>query len=252
MNEIFHVYEEAARFFSSNLDSPQARDYIEKRKLNDETVQKFRIGFAPSKGLEGRLLEHLKNMFDIDIIKKSGLIIDHDSMYEQNHKIEYAYFRQRLMLPLFDEDKIIGFGGRVIDDDILPKYIFRPLKLREGYLYGFNLALRKIMETGEVILTEGHFDVIMAHQEGLTNTVSSAPIILTKKHLSKLKGIVERVIICYDNDKSGNLMKKEAIGILSEEGISSRIVDLPTKDLDEFLKRYSIEDFYKLLDERPN
>lgn len=167
--KVFKVNEFTAQFYHENLYKPEskiAQEYIKKRKLTNETLKSFRLGFS---GKFDELYKALKKegFQDLEILE-SGLVNKND-----NGKYIDRY-RNRLMFPICDaRGRVIAFGGRVLDDS-KPKYINSPENIvysKGRNLFGLNVA--KKGDTKKLLIVEGYMDVISLHQRGITNVVAS-------------------------------------------------------------------------------
>lgn len=166
--KVFKVNEFTAAYYHENLYKPEskiAQDYIKKRKLSNETLKSFRLGFS---GKFDELYQALKKEgFQDPEILESGLVNKND-----NGKYIDRY-RNRLMFPICDaRGRVIAFGGRVLDDS-KPKYINSPENIvysKGRNLFGLNVA--KKGDTKKLLIVEGYMDVISLHQRGITNVVA--------------------------------------------------------------------------------
>ena len=166
--KVYKVNEFTAQFYHENLykpDSKIAQEYIKKRKLTNETLKSFRLGFS---GKFDELYKALRKegYQDLEILE-SGLVNKND-----NGRYIDRY-RNRLMFPICDaRGRVIAFGGRVLDDS-KPKYINSPENIvysKGRNLFGLNVA--KKGDTKKLLIVEGYMDVISLHQRGITNVVA--------------------------------------------------------------------------------
>lgn len=166
--KVFKVNEFTAEFYHQNLYKPEskiAQEYIKKRRLTNETLKSFRLGFS---GKFDELYKALRKegYQDLEILE-SGLVNRND-----NGKYIDRY-RDRLMFPICDaRGRVIAFGGRVLDDS-KPKYINSPENIvysKGRNLFGLNVA--KKGDTKKLLIVEGYMDVISLHQRGITNVVA--------------------------------------------------------------------------------
>lgn len=242
--KIFEANLEAARFFyASMLKSKAAIGYLNKRKLDRNTVKKFGIGYSIND--YEALHRHLKSKgFSDEIIFNSGLVLKNDKGYV------YDRFRNRIMFPVFDiKDRIIGFGGRVLDDS-KPKYLNSPETpvFKKGTnLYGLNAVLKtKIPDS--LIIVEGYMDCIALHQHGINNAVASLGTSLTINQAKLVRRYCRDVYICYDADAAGQTATLRGLDILSNAGCIVKIIMIPNgKDPDEFLKVSDSSEFNVLI-----
>ena len=167
--KVYKVNEFTAQFYHENLYKPEskiAQDYIKKRKLTNNTLKAFQIGFS---GKFNELYTALKKQgFDDKEILESGLVNKNDNGTYIDR------YRNRLMFPICDvRGRVIAFGGRVLDDS-KPKYINSPENIvysKGRNLYGLNVA--KKGDTKKLLIVEGYMDVISLHQREITNVVGS-------------------------------------------------------------------------------
>lgn len=242
--KIFEANLEAARFFYVNmLRSKSAIDYLNKRKLDRNTIKKFGIGY--SRNDYEALHNHLKSKgFSDEVILNSGLVLKNDRGYV------YDRFRNRIMFPVFDvKNRIIGFGGRVFDNS-KPKYLNSPETpvFKKGTnLYGLNAVLKsKIPDS--LIIVEGYMDCIALHQHGIDNAVASLGTSLTINQAKLVRRYCRDVYICYDADAAGQTATLRGLDILSNAGCIVRIIMIPNgKDPDEFLKVSDSSEFNVLI-----
>lgn len=241
---IYKINAEAGRFFYDQLSSPQgtiAREYIIKRGLLQNTVNKFGLGYSP----EGNhLLAHLRNLgYTDEQIIASGMAVKNDSgnIYDR--------FRNRLMFPIIDVRKnIIGFGGRVMDDS-MPKYLNSPETLafsKSHNLFGLNFA--KATKEEYFILVEGYMDVISLHQNGINSAIATLGTALTSEQARIIKRMKSETIIAYDSDNAGQNATKRGIEMLADEGLVVRVLTMTgSKDPDEYIKTNGAGAFRELI-----
>ncbi len=230
---LYEINRAAARFFHSTLKSPQGKaglEYISKRALLPQTVTRFGIGYAPDSWYA--LLDHLKGLgYGEDDIRAAGLTL-------KGKKGDFDFFRNRVIFPIIDHrDRVIGFGGRALDNEIKPKYLNtndNTIFHKRTNLYGLNKARSS---KDPIILCEGYMDVIALHQAGFSSAVASLGTALTPEQARLIKRYNDRVVICYDSDNAGRNAAEKAIGILRAAGLEVRVITVPgSKDPDEFMK----------------
>ncbi|MDR0405853.1 MAG: DNA primase [Clostridiales bacterium] len=241
---IYKINTGSARFFYDCLLSERgeaARRYITDRRLTQNTVNKFGLGFAP----EGsRLLARLRELgFSDDEILLSGMAVKNDS------GSIYDRFRNRLMFPIIDVRKnIIGFGGRVMDDSV-PKYLNSPetAAFSKSYnLFGLNFA--KSAKDSFFVLVEGYMDVISLHQSGITSAVATLGTALTPEQARIIKRMRQEAVIAYDSDEAGQNATKRAIELLADEDVTVKVLTMnDCKDPDEYIKANGAGAFHELI-----
>lgn len=248
-DEVYKVNEAAAKFYHQTLYQPTsklAQEYVKKRKLGNNTLKTFLIGYAPS---NNELYEHLKaEGFSYEALLASNLIGK-----SENGRF-YDKFRNRLMIPIQDvRGKIIAFGGRVLDDS-KPKYINSPEDIvysKGRNLFGLNVARKN--STGllkRILVVEGYMDAISLYQRGITNVVASLGTALTDNQGRLLRRNAEQVILGYDADGAGQAAIIRGMDILKNLGVDIRVLQISgAKDPDEYVVKYGADKFRKCMDD---
>jgi len=222
-DRLFLILETATLFFKNKF-TEEAKEYLKKRGLNSETIEKWRLGYSLQEWRS--LYDFLKSKgFQESDMEKVGLVRKSDKGY-------YDWFRDRIMFPLFDNSgRVIGFSGRIFHDDKKSaKYINSPetaLYSKSENLYGLNFAKQAIRERGYTILVEGQMDAILVHQAGFLNTVASGGTALTDRHLDILKRMSNNLLIAYDGDKAGFGASERAWQKALSIGMDVKIAKLP-------------------------
>jgi DNA primase len=243
--KIYKINVDAARYFYGKLrKNKNALNYFRGRGITDSTLTKFGLGYSIDSWNE--LLNHLrsKGYTELDMLN-AGLIIKNEK-----NKL-YDRFRNRVMFPVFDiKGKVIGFGGRVLDDS-KPKYLNSPetaLFKKGTNLYGLNFALKDLKQR-IIVIVEGYMDCISLHQYGITNAVASLGTALTVNQTKLLKRYADKIIIAYDADLAGQTATLRGLEILRNEGFDIGVLTVPQgKDPDEFIRTNGKEAFAKLID----
>lgn len=247
---LLEVNKEAAKYYYFLLRSEPGKigmEYLERRKLTEETRNSFGLGYASMSGND--LIAYLKSKgFKDEEIRDSGLA----SFSEQ--KGLHSKFWNRVMFPIQDSNhRVIGFGGRVMGDGE-PKYLNSPeteIFDKSRNLYGLNFA--RTSRKKNFILCEGYMDVIALHQAGFNQAVASLGTAFTSGQANLLRRYTGDVLLAYDSDGAGTKAAIRAIQILRETGLSSKVINMkPYKDPDEFIKNLGTEEFRKRMDEAEN
>ena len=246
--KLLEINKIAATFYYHQLKSPAGQsglDYLKKRQLSDKTINTFGLGYAPQ--LTGDLYRMLKEKgYDDELLKESGLFTYEKGIREK--------FWNRVIFPIMDiNNKVIGFGGRVMGDG-KPKYLNSPeTKLfdKSKNLYGLNVA--RSSRKNNLIICEGYMDVISMHQAGFNQAVASLGTALTPGHARLMKRYTDNVLITYDSDEAGVKAALRAMPILKEAGLSTKVINMrPYKDPDEFIKALGTEAFQERIDKAEN
>lgn len=219
-----------------------AQEYVKKRKLSNETLKSYRIGFS---GKFDELYKALvKEGFQEKEILESGLI-------NKNENGKYIdRYRNRLMFPICDvRGRVIAFGGRVLDDS-KPKYINSPENIvysKGRHLFGLNVAKKNDLK--KILIVEGYMDVISLHQRGITNVVAALGTALTQSQGWLLRRSSEQIILGFDSDGAGQTAILRSIEILQNMGCDMRILQMEgAKDPDEYIIKYGNARFQNLMD----
>lgn len=244
-DKMYNINVEAARYFFNNLrKNEKAYSYFKNRGIDDITMKRFGLGFATDGW------HNLRNYLKTKGIKEEELLNLGLTIKSPKGSI-YDRFRNRVIFPVFDySGKVIGFGGRVLDDS-KPKYLNSPetpLFKKGIHLYGLNFAVKSNMDRA-VVIVEGYMDCISLHQHGITNVVATLGTALTEYQAKLLKRYVDRVIISFDADIAGQNATLRGLEILKKEGFDIRVLQVPQgKDPDEYIKANGKEAFIKLIE----
>ncbi|MEZ4624008.1 MAG: DNA primase [Thermomicrobiales bacterium] len=215
-NGLLAALDLAATFFHDVLRNHAAgelgRRLASERGLDDRTIERFRLGFAPNSwdalvetaGVEG---------FDQGIAIEAGLAQERDSGGA------YDRFRNRFIFPISNRDgKIVGFGARAIGDD-QPKYLNSPqtpLFDKSSLLYALDLAKETIRQDDRAIVVEGYMDAIAAHQFGHANVVAAMGTALTESQVNQLKRFSKRIVLALDADAAGQMATLRSLESMPE------------------------------------
>ena len=200
------VMESALEFFRKQMLNTEpgrkALEYLHNRKLTDETIKIWGLGYAPDSW--NQLLDHLlAKGYTRDLILKAGLL----SQGEDGRV--YDRFRDRLMFPIRNPfGKMAGFGGRVLNPDDVPKYLNSPATEvfdKGRLLYGLDLARAGMRTQDQAVIVEGYMHVIGLHQAGFNNAVSPMGTALTEAQFNLIKKITTNIILALDPDAAGQM-----------------------------------------------
>ena len=243
--KVYKINEFVAKYYHENLyknTSKIAQEYVKKRKLNNETLQSYQIGFS---GTFNELYKELiKQGFEEKEILETGLV------NKNNNGTFIDRYRNRLMFPICDiRGKVIAFGGRVLDDS-KPKYINSPENVvysKGRHLYGLNVA--KKGDISRLLIVEGYMDVISLHQRGITNVVAALGTALTQSQGWLLRKNSQQVILSFDSDGAGQTAIVRSLEILQNMGCDMRVLQMDgAKDPDEYIIKYGSARFQNIMD----
>lgn len=244
-SRLIELLEKSCLWYQEQLQrsfGESARNYLEKRQIKKESIEQFRLGYAPSSGL----LKFLENQgFSEQECIEAGVAIKSESG-------TYDRFKNRLMFPIISpKNQVIAFGGRILAKGE-PKYLNSPetaVFQKRYVLYGFNQARKNMRQ--QAVVVEGYIDVIRLHQEGLPIAVAPLGTALTVEQLQQLWRLVDDPVVAFDGDSAGEKAALAAITksipYLSAKN-SLKILFLPKdEDPDSYVKTQGIDNFKKLL-----
>lgn len=230
----------ALKFFAYFLEKhncgQEAREYLKKREIKQETIKQFSLGYAPkSWNSLGNYL--LKKGYSLPEIIKTGLV--------SPGKVKpgwYDRFRGRVIFPLFDQrDRLVGFTGRVLDKSTKEaKYVNTPetpLFSKSRFLYGLNHSKIAIKTNRKVIVVEGQFDMITPFQNGTLNIIASGGTALTNEQLRLIKRYADEILLAYDGDSAGVQASWRGVQLAKDMGLEVKVVNISQgKDPDDFAR----------------
>lgn len=244
-SKVYEINRCAAEFYHENLYKPTAKlaqEYVKKRRLDNNTLKSFLIGYSGNFN-ELYILLKQKGYTEEEILASSLVNKTPEGKYIDR-------FRKRLIFPIQDvRGRVIAFGGRVLDDS-KPKYINSPENIvysKGRHLYGLNVS--KKYETKKIIIVEGYMDAVSLHQRGIHNAVASLGTAMTESQGRLLRKSSEQIIIGYDSDGAGQAATQRGLEILQSLGCDVRVLQIDgAKDPDEFVVKYGPERFEKQVD----
>jgi len=216
-----------------------ALEYITKRGLSMETIEKFKLGYSPADRSWLKRFLKGKNFSD-DFLAKSGL-------FSKKYP-DIAFFSDRLMFPIFDRrGQVVAFGGRFLrgDPEKSPKYLNSGdlIQYQKGEtLYAFNFAKNSIRENKKVIFCEGYMDCIAYHQCGITYAVAPLGTALTDDQIKIVRGFADTILLSFDSDGAGQKATWRAIMMCRRQGLTVKIIRLHNaKDPAEIMLNFGAE-----------
>ena len=238
----------AATFYQKMLGRPAgqaARDYISRRGLAPEIVERFCLGWAPAAWNE--LRDHLRRGgFAEPSAEKAGLVS------KSAKGSYYDRFRERLIFPIMNlSGQTVAFGGRSLTDGDGPKYLNSsetPIYTKGEHLYGLYQARRAMSHAKSVLLTEGYVDVLSLHQFGFENSCGVLGTALTKEQVHRLSGLVGRVDLVFDGDNAGRKAALRSAEMILTQGLKCRVLLMPEgEDVDSVLQKHGRERLEELM-----
>jgi DNA primase len=258
------LHADAAAWFHENLlkspNAEAARTYLQSRKISDETIRSWLLGYAPESRTS--LLDHLRSrQFSSEEIAQSGLAVAKEEEREPQVSMSvgrlFPRFRGRLIFPIRnDYGEVIAFSGRVLDPEAKSaKYINSPdtLLFNKGrVLYGLDKSKRALIEASTAIVCEGQIDVISAFEAGVRNVIAPQGTAFTSEQARLLRRFVESVILCFDSDQAGQKAIGRSLPALLGCGLEVRVALLPeAEDPDSLIRSKGVAPFREILSAAP-
>ena len=245
---LYDLLENIALYYAQQLPHSQtAQQYFKQRGLSAETIQYWRLGYAPEDW------QHLEKAFPYDIegLRQLGLIRTSDKGRD------FDLLRDRVIFPIRDpKGRVVGFGGRALNDEIKPKYINSPdseVFHKNQLLYGLYEGRKQ--KAHDWLMVEGYMDVITLQQYGIYGAVATLGTASNTEHLNILFKQNNRITIAFDGDAAGQKAARRTLEIalpLLNDGRELKFFVLPNDhDPDSLIRREGIENFHRLLQQAP-
>ena len=248
-----NIFKDYSDFFHQQLfksENNQALSYLEKRGLNQSIIKEFNLGYVPWQN----------NFYEKLLIKFSEAEIILTGLYYKNEKTNKFIdrFNSRIIFPINNlTNETIAFGGRIIRESPLAKYINSPET--EFYKKGrtvFNLDKAKALrsETNEAVIVEGYMDVVSLYAAGVKNTISNSGTALTETQIELIWKFFSNPIICLDGDQSGQSaalrIAEKLLPLINENNKIYFSIMPKGEDPDDFIKKNGKEKFNEFLKSR--
>jgi len=245
--KLLDICKKATIFFSTQLNKSktglEAKDYLMKRGLKEETIKEWKIGYAPS------TWDSLCNYL-IGLGYERKDIIDAGLASEKF----FDRFRSRIIFPICDfNGQTIGFTGRVFNSEDEAKYLNTPNTLlydKSQVLYGLDKAKVEIRKNDSCVLVEGNVDCIMSHQSGVKNCLAVSGTALTPAHLGIIKRFSNNLILSFDMDLAGNNATKKGIDMALKNGFNVKVISMNSeKDPADIILSSGEDEWKKIIKE---
>lgn len=245
---LYDLLENVASYYQQQLKhAPHAQNYFQNRGLSQETQDNWRLGYAPTDW------QHLEHAFpqDIDGLKLIGLV------RESDQGKQFDLLRDRVIFPIRDsKGRVVGFGGRALNDEIKPKYINSPdseVFHKNQLLYGLYEGRKAKAE--KWLMVEGYMDVIALHQSGIHGAVATLGTASNAEHLNMLFRQNHSLTLAFDGDNAGQKAAWRTLEIalpLLEDGRQLHFFILPDQhDPDSLIQAIGQEAFLEKLEQAP-
>ena len=249
----FHLYQLAASWYHRNLqeapDAQGARAYLNQRGISRQSWETFQLGYAPQ-GWNGLSNWMERQSVTRDELIHAGLVVRKEKDGAQGFST-YDRFRNRVLFPIADpRGQVLGFGGRVMQDEASPKYLNSPetdLFFKGRSLYALDKARQSATAVGQIYLVEGYFDVIALYEHGMTNVVAPLGTALTSDHVQILRRFVPSVTLVFDGDSAGVNAALRTLDLFLNSGVDVRVLLLPAgDDPDTYIRTNGVDAFLEL------
>lgn len=245
---LYDLLENVAQFYEKQLPhSKIAQQYFRRRGLGADTVEYWRLGYAPEDW------QHLEKAFpqDIEGLKLLGLIRTSDSGRD------FDLLRERVIFPIRDaKGRVVGFGGRALNDEIKPKYINSPdseVFHKNQLLYGLYEGRK--LKAQNWLMVEGYMDVIALQQAGIPGAVATLGTASNADHLTTLFKQNNQITIAFDGDAAGQKAARRTLDIalpLLNDGRELKFFIMPKEhDPDSLVRKEGLETFNRLWQQAP-
>lgn len=216
-----------------------ARNYLQQRDVDPDTAAAYGLGYASER--RDTVVQQLRSKrLPLELASQLGII-------RKSERGWYDLLHNRLIFPIRDQQgQPIGFAGRVLDNS-LPKYINSPespLYHKSSILFGLDLALRDIRQSGTAIIVEGYFDHLALFRAGIRNALATCGTALTDGHIRLLKKHAQRVCLLFDGDNAGRKATVRAMELCFEQSLPVYVINLPQgEDPDSYLQHQGVDAF---------
>jgi DNA primase len=226
---------------SETQEAQQARRYLEDRHMQRSTIEEFRLGYAPPRGVSGFVAAAGRLDLHSSVLDAAGLLSPRGG----------ERFAGRITFPISDRrGRIVGFGARTLGD-AQPKYLNSPeteIFNKRDLLYGFPQVSEAIRRERSALVVEGYTDVLMLYQSGIKNAVATLGTATTPGHLRMLSGYADRIYVLFDPDTAGEKAIERAAATAAELKLDLRVLRLP-EDPADWLLEHSPEEFAEKLND---
>ena len=252
---LYDLMGRVAGFFAETLArDARARAYVERRGLEQATLEQFGIGYAPNSWNEV-LRRFGAGETEWRALSELGLIIERERGQIRDGDRHYDRFRDRIMFPIRDvRGRVIAFGGRILDQGE-PKYLNSPetpLFHKGRELYGLYETRRARSNLKRLLIVEGYMDAVRLHQYGINYAVATLGTATTPEHFKRIFRLVSEVVFAFDGDRAGRAAAWRALQHAlpeAREGREIRFLFLPDgHDPDSLVGEEGREAFEKRLE----
>lgn len=235
-----------AKYYLNNLlntpEGESARKYFEERKIKQQTIRSFGLGYSlPKRDALFNFLSEKK--LDIENALQLGVI------GKGNTGEYYDRFAGRIIFPIFSPNgRVVAFAGRIlVPNENTGKYVNSPeskIYYKSKILYALSFAKDEIRRSESVIVVEGYMDAISLHQKGIKNVVAVSGTALTEEQIQLLSRYTKNVNLIFDADSAGIRASMRSIELLLKQDMNVKIISLPQgEDPDSYVNKFGADDF---------
>lgn len=248
------VSEYAGKFFKEQLHTDEGRsvglEYFHSRGLEDATIEKYGLGWAPSS--RHALTDAAKAAgYKDEYLLETGLC----AAYDSDNRLHDRFY-DRVVFPIHSmSGRVIAFGARTLkskeEGKPYAKYVNSKesdIYVKNKSLYGIWFAKNEMARKDKCYLVEGYLDVLSMHQLGITNVVASSGTALTEGQIGLIKRFTQNVTIMYDGDSAGIHAALRGIDMFLREGMNVKVVLIPDgDDPDSYSRKHSLAEVVEFL-----
>ncbi|MEC8643731.1 MAG: DNA primase [Pseudomonadota bacterium] len=242
-NRLYKILEEANLFYKTNLrehpKKQKAVAYLKRRSVTGEVARDFGLGYAPPGW--NSLVAHLEQKeINLDEGTEAGVIGRKDNGHEF-----YDRFRDRVTFPILDiRGRVIGFGGRTLDDDGKPKYLNSPESLvfqKSNEIYGLYEVRKRSHRLDLIMVVDGYMDVVALSQNKIGFSVATLGTSINSQQIKAIFRTAPSIVFCFDGDLAGRNAASKALKAslpVMEDGLSAKFMFLPEgEDPDSLVRK---------------
>jgi DNA primase len=243
---VLNEYVKYTRYILNTEDAIDAKKYLMNRGLDENTIQKFEIGYNLNNDQSTKFL--LAKGFDLESCVKTNI----SRINEFGSK---DVFNQRIVFPIHNpQGQVVAFTARTMNPNESSKYINStetPLYIKGNLLYNYHRAIKNIKQTKEIIIVEGVMDVIALDRVNIENVVATLGTACTKEQITLIQNASNNVVLCYDSDSAGQTATLKLARLLLAHKLNVSIVQNNTGlDLDEIIEQKSKDALIKIMSQR--
>ena len=248
-----NIFKDYSKYFHQQLfleNNKDALDYLLKRGLNKNVIKEFQLGYVPWKN---NFYDDLSKKYTEEDIALTGLYYKNDKTGKNVDR-----FNSRIIFPVNNiSGDAIAFGGRIIRESKLAKYINSPeteFYKKGNMIFNLDKAKDSRAETDEVIIVEGYMDVVSVYSAGVKNVIANSGTALTEKQIDLIWKFFSNPIICLDGDESGQKaalrIAEKLFPMINEKNKIYFSIMPEGKDPDDFIKQNGKDGFVSLLKDK--